>query len=146
MAKRIRKDQRRWLDWIKEKGTPRGFTLGKGRPHDRRIIQSLIDSFLIRSVSPCEILQGYYGVRGTEDGNGIALISYEGTTFAATYHGELIRKFNDEDHAHEMGRSAYQNGFDTASEYYKQDDERHYWMWQAIAVSTLEIVENQTNW
>ena len=142
--RQLKRDQRRWLDYISEHFTARGMTLGRGRPHDRRVIRSLIDAYWIRPITVClDELQHEYSVKQEEDQHGIALqISKHGTVFGATHCGVPVREFDDDDYAADSEGSCLQNGIDTAWECYPDDGEysrrREFMQW-AVARSTLSM-------
>ena len=140
--KRIKKDEAAMFDYLVKHATPRGFTLGKGRPHDRRTVQSLIDH---RSIKPIFIktdeLQNEYATIGQEDENGLALFNFHGSVTGALHYGVPVRQFGPDDYEKDSLGSAMQNGIDTAWELYPNDETRREWMQWAIAVDTLLMNE-----
>lgn len=149
---KLKADQRRWLEWIREHGTSRGMTLGKGRPHDRRTIHSLIDGFQILPIRDGEDETNMdFAVIGAEDKHGLALMVHAatGVVFGAAWYGIPVRPFSGEDWNREEAGDAWQNGTDTAWECYPDDpdsDDPHYlyrrqWMESAAARSTLAMYD-----
>jgi hypothetical protein len=139
---KLKRDQVRWLDWIREHGTPHGMTLGRGRPHDRRVIQSLIDLYWLKPIFPRpDVLQNEYAVRGEEDQYGLALLVCRDLDIVAgaTHYGVRVQRFSDDDYSRDPEGSALQNGEDTAWEYYPDDEIRREWMCWAVARSTLAM-------
>lgn len=127
---KLKKDQLRIVEHLHEHGSIRGFTLRRGRPHDRRVLQSLIDAYFVKPVfNRSEILQDEYAIRGDEDKHGIALLvtPIGKTVCGATHYGVRVRPFSDEDYARGKHGSARQNGIDTAWECYPDDEVRREW-------------------
>lgn len=143
IGKKLTKDQQRWLDHIKEHWTPRGMTLGRGRPHDRRVVQSLIDKRLIKPIKKKpDVLQEDFAIREKEDRNGLAMFFDEyGTVWGADHYDVEIRPFDEKDYESENSDSSLQNGIDTAWEKYPDDKLRREWMQWAIARSTLAMYD-----
>ena len=139
---KLKRDQQRWMEHLQQHGTPRGMTLGRGKPHDRRTLQTLIDLYLIKPVfGRSDILQDEYAVRGEEDSNGLALLvcPNTGCVTGATHYGCRVRPFDESDYDRDESGSALQNGIDTARECYRDDEVRREWMQWATARSTLAM-------
>jgi len=134
----LKKDQQLWLEWLRQHGSPHGMTLGRGRPHDRRTIQTLINAYLIVPIFLRDPLVNEYAVRGQEDGHGLALLTTpDGQVCGATHYGQRVRRFSPADYASDIAGEALQNGIDTSLELYPEDDVRREWIQWAIARSTL---------
>ena len=137
---KLKKDQQRWLQWISEHGTPRGMTLGRGRPHDQRIVQSLIDANMIDPVfSSRGLMVNEYAVRGEEDSNGLALFMWGDTCTGATHWGCRVKPFGSDEYGLDESGEPMQNGIDTAWATYPHNEFRRDWFCHAIAQATLAM-------
>lgn len=133
--------QQAYLDHIRTHGTPRGLTLGRGRPTDRKVVQSLIDAgFVMPVFSRDDVMQDTYAIRGDEDANGLALYEEDGVVVAASHYGVLVRPFSNAEYRLAESGPAIQNGSDTARELYPNDEVRREWMMWAAARSTLAML------
>ena len=136
---KLKADQQRVMDYLhRHSGDARGMALGKGKPHDRRTLQSLIDCNRILPIfRKDDPLHDEFAIREVEDCNGLALFRDNGHVIGATHYDVPVRRFSDEDYAKDESGDALQNGIDTAWELYPYDEDRREWMQWAIAQSTL---------
>jgi len=142
--KKLKKDEQLWLDWIKENNNARGMTLGKGRPHDNRVIQSLIAKNIIMPIyGRPELTSDEYAILGDEDENGLAMFvdHCDNSVVGACYYGLRVDRIKDEDYLKNGFDSAHENGIETAREFYPNDFERCYWMEQAITKSAMAMYD-----
>jgi len=131
---KLKKAERTMLDHIRTHGTPRGITLGRGRPNDRRVVVSLISKGLIWPMHegrPEE--QNEYAARGDEDANGLALIEYDGTVVGATWDGVRVNPLSDVEQAHTAAYPAKCYGEKAAAVLYPSDAIRR--EWYAVAMT-----------
>lgn len=107
-----------FLDHIAKYGSARGITLGRGRPNDRRVIESLLaKKAIVKYLSDGQdAIQADYGIVGPEDKNGIAIVTQFGDRIDVLRFGCGVSDWWKENAGDESAMSAWQNGHDTAIE------------------------------
>ncbi len=139
---KLTKDETAFLKHIVEYGSGRGLTIGKGRPHDNRVIESLIAKHRIighRWEAHQPNNTRYFEVLSEQDDNGFR--------FSESYvmHHSRVVRIEDWDAIPESPAkmSASQNGYDTAIENGYKDHQHFDAIALAFAISTYELFSQE---